>query len=93
MQPAPSHDSAEPSNGPKNPIAKCVFGLVVLASIMIWSAYHEGPSGQSFGVMEFILFWLKELILLGVVAIVLLIGGIRALRRDVQQHSGNDHAP
>jgi hypothetical protein len=90
MQPA--HDSAEPSNGPKNPIAKCVLGLVVLVSIMIWSAYHEGPSGQSFGVMGFILFWLKELLLLGFVAIVLLIGGIRALRRGVQQRAGNDHA-
>jgi hypothetical protein len=92
MQPAPSHDSAEPS-GPRNPIAKCVLGLVVLVSLMILSAYHEGPSGQSFSVMGFILFWLKELILLVFVAILLLIAGIRALRRGVQQRSGNDHAP
>ena len=38
---------------------------LLLAVMMVASAYHLGPSGQRLGFWAFITFWMREILLLG----------------------------
>ena len=70
-----------------------VLAVLTMVVMMIWSIYSKGPSGQSLDTKGFILFWLRELIVLACVAIALVIAGIGSIRRRIQQHRGGEHVP
>jgi len=81
------------SSGSEHQVAKFFLAILAMVLVMIWSAFYKGPSGQSFDTEDFVVFWLKELILLVFIVIALVIGGIGWLRRRSHHHRGGDHAP
>jgi len=81
------------SSGSDHHVGKFVLAILAIVLAMVWSVYYKGPSGQSLDTNSFILFWLRELIILAFVVIALVLGGIGWLRRRIQQHRGGDHAP
>jgi nitric oxide reductase large subunit len=94
VQPTPPQKVENTTSSSEHSAGKFVFALLALVLVMIFSVYYKGPSGQSFDTEGFILFWLRELILLGFIVIAFVIVGIGQLRRSIQRNkNGNDHAP
>jgi hypothetical protein len=83
----------KPSSGSEHHVGKFVLAVLAMVLAMIWSVYDKGPSGQSLDTKGFILFWLRELIILVFVVIPVVIGGIGWLWRRIQKHRGDNHAP
>lgn len=50
-------------------IVGCVIGLLVLGLSMYWTWNFVGPCGQTMNIKSFLLFWLREVIFLGMLAI------------------------
>ena len=50
-------------------IIGCIIALLVLGLSMYWTWNFVGPSGQTMNIKSFILFWLREVIFLGILAI------------------------
>lgn len=93
MEPkSPENDEKSP-NGSEHEVAKFFLAVLAIVIAMTWSAYYKGPSAQSFDTEDFILFWLKELLLLVFAVIALVFGCIGWLRRRNQKHQGGHHAP
>ena len=55
-------------------IMLCAVSVVVLIALMYYSATYPYPSGKPPGVVSFVFFWLREIIILAIVAVCLLIG-------------------
>jgi len=88
---SPENDQKH-SSGSEHQVAKFFLAIVAIVLAMIWFAYYKGPSGQSFDLKDFIVFWLKELILLAFVVVALVIAGIGWLRRRIHQHRRGNNA-
>lgn len=93
MQTESPQNVEKSSSGSDHHLGKFVLAVLAMVLAMVWSVYYKGPSGQSLDTHSFILFWLRELIILAFVVIVLVIGGIGWLRRRVQQPRGDNRAP
>jgi polyferredoxin len=92
MEPEPLQKPDACPSASEHHVAKFVLAILAMVLIMGWSVYYKGPSGQSFDAKGFIFFWLRELIILIFVVIALVIGGIRWVRRRIQNHRGGNHA-
>nr|WP_315485653.1 hypothetical protein [uncultured Undibacterium sp.] len=58
-----------------------VIAFVAFGALLYWSWNFVGSSGQTFEIGSFILFWLREFILFGIVGIVLICAAILWLSR------------
>ena len=70
---------------------KCVIACLFMGLVMYWSWTYVGPSGQTSDIGSFLLFWLREVVILGMFAIGLFAWGIiwvvRVLRK---KFAGNE---
>lgn len=57
------------------------ISFVAIGALFYWSWNFVGPSGQTSELGSFILFWLREIILFGIVGIVLICAAILWLSR------------
>ncbi|MBL0124125.1 MAG: hypothetical protein IPP88_15835 [Betaproteobacteria bacterium] len=74
-------------------LGKVVLMLFALVLLMVWSVHFTGPSGQSLDFKGFILFWLRELIILAFALIALFVAGVGWLKRRSQQSRGSSMPP
>ena len=88
-----TQNSVEPTIRSERSFGKLIFALVVLVLAMVWSVYFTGPSGQSLGVEGFVLFGLRELVILALAIIGLAIGAVSWLKQRNQKRRGGNHAP
>ena len=82
------HPDSDDQASRRSSTAPVVIALLVFVALMTWSALCTGPSGQHLGFWGFVLFWLRELILVVpavVCLLVILVGWIIKLARS---HTG-----
>jgi hypothetical protein len=87
------HDAKKPPSWSEHHLGKVVLALLAMVAVMVWSFYDKGPSGQTLGIKGFVLFWLRELVVLAFVVIALIIAGLGWLRRRIKQIREGNHAP
>lgn len=86
-------NSVKSPQRPESNLGKLGFAVLVMFVVMVWSAYHTGPSGQTFGIKGFILFWFRELIILALAILAVVVGGFNWLKQRHQRRKDDNHAP
>ena len=75
METGEDNVAKEPKEQRPNNVAVLVLWTIVLIGAMIASLMIVGPSGQKLGFLDFVLFWLREIIalLLGLILILVIV--------------------
>jgi len=75
-------------------LALAVAGVVILVLGMVAFYYYPYPSGQRPDLIGFVAFWLRELLIIGLVLLLLAVLGFSWVRRTIrQQLARRKHAP
>jgi len=64
--------------------AKVVVSVVIILAGMGWFLTYDWPSGKEVGLADFVMFWLRELLILGVVLAVLVAMAFRSIRSKMK---------
>jgi hypothetical protein len=70
-------DSRSPDSGA---VVKAIVCIAVLVAGMAWFVTYEWPSGKSIGLGDFLIFWFRELAILGGLLLLLIVWAIQAIR-------------
>lgn len=79
-------DNTEQSDPPDTKLSArdtviLLASVVGILAVMAWSVTYVLPSGKHLSVIEFVLFWFRELLLLGIVVLALAAVAIQKLLR------------
>jgi hypothetical protein len=83
MEPSSKEEKAAPSHGMQ--LALTIGSLATMVALMYWSYIYPYPDGKVPSLAFFVAFWFKEIILLGLVALVFVaafVGWISSFLRD-----------
>ena len=75
----------------KNNIWVGVFAVAVMIGVMVGSIYYPFPSGEPMRFSSFVQLWLREIIVVGFLALVFIIAGVRWLWRHIKQLFHSEH--
>lgn len=88
-----SHCSVSRQSGSAEGVVLVIACLVLIAG-MLMSIYYPYPSGESLSLFGFIALWLREILILGCAALVVVVMGFAWLRKAVRNAaSKNKNAP
>jgi hypothetical protein len=72
---------------------KILLLVLALVGLMIGSIYFPFPNGKSLDLPTFVLFWLRELIIVGVIVVGCFVAGFVEVWRHLKRRRGDQNAP
>ena len=83
---AASEDQAN-SEGDPNAAAKFAVSIVIILAGMACLLTYDWPSGKQVSVADFVMYWFRELLILGLVLVVLVVVAFQKLRAKLRPSS------
>ena len=86
--PAPEPQSEPESRS--SAIVKLVVSIAVILAGMAWFLTYDWPSGKKVGVGDFVMFWSRELIILGLLLVAFLAIAFQSIRAKLKSDNNNE---